>query len=80
MRRDLVKREMTNSKYQFGWDALAEYAGLSRSNLFNHKEALLNEKVVEIVLKGFPPRRVMRWHPDKYDRFIEKKNDKNLFL
>lgn len=59
--------------YQFGWKSLADYSGCSERNLRRRKPELEEENVVDFILKGRPPKRVMRWHPDRYDEFRDKK-------
>jgi hypothetical protein len=59
--------------YQMGWDSLAKYSGLSRRTLINQKSKLEEENVIDYILKGRPPKRVMRWHPENYDKFRNKK-------
>ena len=65
-----------NNSYQFGWDSLSVYSGCSRRSLINSKAVLKESNVIDYMLKGSPPKRVMRWHPDRYDEFIAKKNKK----
>jgi hypothetical protein len=60
-------------KYEFGWDAFAEYSRIPRRTLFRDRERLIKAGVVDYKLKGFPPKRVMRWKPDIYNEF--KKED-----
>ncbi|MEW6186185.1 MAG: hypothetical protein AB1585_10655 [Thermodesulfobacteriota bacterium] len=63
--------------YRFGWETLADYAGCSRRKLCMKKRELEIAGVIDFVLKGRPPKRVLRWKPEIYDSYRMKKNHFN---
>jgi hypothetical protein len=66
--------------WQDGWDTLVEHSKRSRRALFRLREAFLEAEVIYYDLKGFPPKKVMHWHPQRYNEFIGKKKLKSNFL
>jgi hypothetical protein len=65
--------------YRFGWVTLAAYSQISRRTLIRDRERLVKAGVVDYPLKGFPPKRVMRWKPDLYDEFRKNNEIRKTF-
>jgi hypothetical protein len=58
--------------FRLGWKTLAQYSKQSERALFRIKDELIGAKVIDYPLKGYPPRKVMRWSRERFDNFVDK--------
>ena len=63
-----------DENFGFGWKTLTEYSKISERALYRLRGKLEEAEVIDYPLKGFPPRRVMHWNKELFDKFIGKNN------